>query len=131
MTIDDLKIQEREAYDKLFADCGVFFAFSDEQFLENKTPLTEGEKYTSIGHGGYMPKSKVNAYIQGSKDIRKGFASKIKESKELRYAHIRYELANHEAQYTGELDDTMEALGPEYTREEVYVEYKYMAAQAV
>ena len=40
---------------ELYTNCGLFFAFSNEQFTENKTPLKEGEKYVSIGAGGYLP----------------------------------------------------------------------------
>jgi hypothetical protein len=98
----------------------VFFAFSNEQFTANKTPLKDGEKYVSIGSGGYMPKGNVDSYINGIKEINKAFKNDLKQSKELRRQHIAYELANYEAYYTGDIEDTLEALGKGYTAKEVW-----------
>jgi len=123
LTLAELKKENETKLDLLFKECGVFFAFSNDQFNENKTPLADGDKYVSMGAGGYLPKSKVDAYIQGSKDINKGFKAGIKKSKSLRYENIAYELANHEAYYTGEITDTLEALGSEYTAKEVWEVY--------
>lgn len=119
-TLQQIKADEKNAVNKLFNDCGVFWAFSNQQFEENKTPLKEGDKYVSINNGGYMPKSNVDKYINGMKAINKDFKKQMKDSKELRRQHIAYELANHEAYYTGEITDTLTALGSGYTAKEVW-----------
>jgi hypothetical protein len=129
-----IKAQKEAKVSELIKACGMFFAFSNEQFEQNKTPLQDGEKYVSMGMGAYMPKGQVNAWIEGSKDIDKWYKAALKDNK-LRRQNIAYELANHEAFYTCSIDDTLEALGPDYSREEVQAVYwkeykKYAAANA-
>ena len=123
MNIQELKKVKQQKVDKLIKDCSLFFAFSDEQFATNKTPLKEGEKYVSIGAGGYMPKGFVKAFQDGMKEINKQFKEAVKGNK-LRDSHILYELNNHEAYYTGEIEDTLETLGKGYTYEEVMKVFK-------
>jgi hypothetical protein len=113
-----IKAQKEAKVSELIKACSMFFAFSNEQFEQNKTPLQDGEKYVSMGMGAYMPKGQVNAWIEGSKDIDKWYKAALKDNK-LRRQNIAYELANHEAYYTGEIDDTLAALGSDYSREEV------------
>jgi hypothetical protein len=98
----------------------MFFAFSNEQLNEGmaKHPLTEGDKYVSIGAGGFMAKSKVDTFLNGSEQINKWYKAAIKSNK-ARKANILYELCNHEAFYTNSLNDTLAALGVNYTRSEV------------
>ena len=100
-----IKKQAQEKLTVLFNECGVFFAFSNEQFEENKTPLKDGEKYVSIGAGGYMPKSKVDDYITGSKLINKWEKAEIKKLKDGKELHILNELRNYECFYTCDIDD--------------------------
>ena len=106
---------------ELFKTVGLFFAFSNEQFLENKTPLKENEKYVSIGMGGYLPKGNVEAFTKGMDEISKWEKAEIKRNKELKYQHIAFELANHECYYTNDISDALNALP--YTREEVLKVY--------
>lgn len=100
----------------------MFFAFSNEQFAENKTPLKEGEKYVSLGAGAYLPKGSVDKYISGIKEIEKWYKTTIKENK-VRSENILYELCNHEAFYTCDIEDTLLALGSDYTQDEVQAVY--------
>jgi len=117
------QIQEQKHTD-LFNKCGLFFAFSNEQFTENKTPLKEGEKYVSIGAGGYLPKGNVKMFKDGMKDIKKWYKDEIKAGKaELRKAKIVYELSNYESYYTGDITDALQALGNDYTEAEVMAIY--------
>jgi hypothetical protein len=122
MNYQEIKAKRQKNTDALLSECGVFFAFSDEQFHENKTPKEEGEKYVSIGSGGYMPKSKHPKLSQGLKDIENAFKTELKEAKE-KDAHILYELNNHECFYTGNIDDAVNALGDGYTREDIQKVY--------
>lgn len=124
MNIQDIKKQQQSKYDTLLTECGVFWAFSNEQFAANKTPLKEGEKYVSIGAGGYMPQGNVDKYLQGSKDIKKWYSATIKATKNARRDNIVYELANHECYYTGDIQEAINALGNGYTYKEVYKVYQ-------
>ncbi len=111
---------EKEAEQKrtaLMTQCGLFWAFSNEQFTQNKTPLEPGEKYVSIGAGGYLPKGKLDAFLDGMKEISKWKKTEIKKKKELKHEHILYELNNHECFYTGDIQDAVDALP--YSRAEV------------
>lgn len=110
---------------ELFSRAKVFWAFSDKQFQEGKekTPLQEGDKYLSIGAGGYMPKSNYQILNDGMKEIAKEFKQAMKDKK-AREEHIRYELYNHEATYTGDIESTMDALGDDFTVEEVQAIFK-------
>lgn len=121
-TIQQIKKEKQEKYNRLLTECGVFFAFSDEQFQKNKTPLQEGEKYASIGAGGYMPKSKADALKNGMKLIEREHKEAIKSSKQ-RKENILYELHNHEAFYTGDIEDTLSALDSSYSAAEVMEVY--------
>ena len=52
------------------------------------------------------------------KDIDIWYKAEIKANK-ARKQNIAYELANHEAYYTNDIEDTLQALGGDYTKEEV------------
>lgn len=122
MTLQEIKKEREARQSALFERCRLFWAFSNEQFAENKTPLKEGEKYVSIGMGGYLPKSEVDNFTSGMKELSKWYNQTIKAEK-LRRQEIIYELSNHEAWYTGDIEDTLNALGPDYTLEEVRTVY--------
>lgn len=117
--IQDINKEREEKQTQLFKECGLFWAFSNQQFAENKTPLKEGEKYVSIGAGGYLPKGNVDLFLNGMKEQDKWYKAEIKANKGARRANIAYELANHEAYYTGDILPALEALGSDYSRKEV------------
>ena len=114
------KVIRQNQVNELLDNCKVFWAFSNEQFEAGKlkSPLKEGEKYLDIGGGGYMPKGNIDAFNSGMKAITKTFKDAMKDVK-ARRDHIAYELNNHEAYYTHSIDSTMDALGEDFTREEV------------
>ena len=109
----------------LMDTCHVFWAFSNEQFTEGKAKIghVQGEKLVDIGAGGFMPSKYKETFIQGMKDIALAFKEAMKDE-EARKAHIKYELDNHEAYYTHDIDSTMDALGEDFTREEVLKVFK-------
>jgi hypothetical protein len=125
MTYQEIKQEKETATNNLFTACQVFWAFSNEQFKEGlaKTTLTEGEKLINISAGGYVPKSNAQKLIDGMKEIDKTFKNAIKEFK-MREKNILYELNNHEAYYTGHINDALGALGEDYTADEVTAVYK-------
>jgi len=125
-SLHDLKEERDEKVTELIKKCSMFFAFSNEQFHKNKTPLKDGENYVDLGAGCFMPKGNLQTYRDGIAAIEKDFKEQIKENR-LRKQNIIYELANHEAWYTGDIEPTLEALGGDYTREEVYLIFRQEA----
>jgi len=111
-------VKRQNDVNALISDCGVFFAFSREQFAEGKAKLPEGEKLVDIGAGGFMPAKNVEKFTAGMKAIEVAFKQAMKDQK-ARRAHILYELNNHEAYYTRDIESTMDALGEDFTRDEV------------
>lgn len=119
------RVKRSDDINALMDACQVFWAFSNEQFAEGKAKidLQEGEKLIDIGAGGFMPAKHKTAYIEGMKAIYLAFKNAMRDEK-ARKAHILYELNNHEAYYTRDIESTLEALGEDFTREEVYKIFK-------
>ena len=106
---------------ELFNSTGAFFAFGDKQFDEAKQ---DGVKYVSLGAGMICPKSNVDTLTSGLSEISTaGIAADIAENGIK--AIIHRELANHEAQITCDIEDTVGALFdyPGITRETVQAEW--------
>ena len=90
------------------------FAFNDTQFNEMMTKWglkpTDIREILSIGGGGYVRKDDAKA-------MHEMFARHESERKaamkdpNFAFEAFNYELANHEYCVTGELDDTLDALG--------------------
>lgn len=122
-TYTELRHEKGEKVGELAYECGLFWAFSDEQFKKNKTPLKDGEKYVSIGAGGFLPKSKVKTFTEGMDRIEQEHKKAVKKHRE---QAILYELNNHEAFYTGSIDEncmeTIKSLG--FTRKQAEKVYR-------
>ena len=99
------------------------FAFNESQFNDmmiNRFGLTpeDTDKIYSIGGGGYIRKCDSDAMNEMFDRHKKEREAAIKENKDDYLYHMfDYELGNHEYNYTGELDDTLDAL--DLTYEEV------------
>lgn len=128
-TLHEIKAEKETKVSELIKKCLMFFAFSNEQFAENKTPLQEGEKYVHIGAGAYMPKGQVDNYLNGIDEIKSWYKKEVNASKQIRIDSIVYELHNHEAFYTGTIDDTLDALGSDYTAKEVWKVFRLEQAK--
>lgn len=128
MTLNEIREKRQNDTDNLFSKLGVFWAFSNQQFIENKTPLQQDEKYIDIGGGGFIPKHNVSAMLDGMKEIGETFKKEVKEHKQ-REANILYELNNHECFYTGDIENAIEPLGEDYNKEEIQAVYKKYKAQ--
>lgn len=104
----------------LIEECKIFFAFSQSQFEEGKKKINlgEGEKLVDIGYGGFMAEKNVDKYLEGLKKIDLEFKEAMKDEV-ARKEYILYELNNHEAFYTGSTESTLDALGEDFTKEEV------------
>lgn len=127
MTYAEFKKLEQAKYDELMEKCHVFWAFSNEQFAEGKkkNPVAEGEKYTSIGAGGYLPSKNVDTFIKGMQEIEAWKKAEVKKNKAEQEKTILYELNNYECFYTGDIEPALEVLKPlGFTRKQVQQVYK-------
>jgi hypothetical protein len=121
-TVSELHTERENKNSELFKKVGLFFAFSNQQFDENKTPLKEGEKYVHIGAGGYLPKGNVDEFLNGMEEINKWYKGEIKNNK-AEEKEITYELHNHECFYTGDITDVVEMFEGTYTEEQIQKVY--------
>ena len=93
------------------------FAFSETQFNEmmvERFGLTpeDTDKIYSIGNGGYVRKADADAMHEMFERHAAEREVAIRENKDDYLYHMfDYELANHEYSYTGDLTDTLDALG--------------------
>ena len=79
-----------------------FFAFGNKQFNEKKL---EGIKYLSLGGGLIVPKENVDAFLDET-DKNNEISKKEYLEKYGKLNIIKMELANHEAYYTRDIEDT-------------------------
>lgn len=111
---EELKEDYNKKYNEELNKTGIFWAFSDSQFEENRThkeaPIKE---YLSVGAGGYIhqsDKEKLDNFFKViAKELKKDFTSKI-DINDL----IRYELTNHECYYTGDPSEAIEVVKTYY-----------------
>jgi hypothetical protein len=104
----------------------MFFAFNDEQFAEGMEQLgLAADDYGSVtplgSSGCFCRRSDAPALYEMFDRHEKELADAIAGDKTgdgFIYDMFMYELSNHEYSYTGELDDTLDALG--LTEDEVY-----------
>ena len=136
-TIDGIKQAKQEysnEYNRHITDCGVFWAFDRKQFNENRThkrkDLNEISKmydnYLAIGGGGYIhkkDKEKLDNFLTNiAPKLKQDFLSRVDKN-----AFILYELLNHEAFYTYELDETLDTMRnyyPDITEETITKVFK-------
>jgi hypothetical protein len=120
MTIQEINKQTEEKTTKLFNEMGMFFAFSNKQFDEQKK---EGVVYVNFGMGGICPKENAEKCNQ---ELNKIVDWKIEEMKKISPDFlIEYELSNHEAYYTGDIEEAFQALKHYgFTRQQVRAVYK-------
>ncbi len=121
-SISEIKQEEETKISELIKNCSVFFAFSKKQFEEGMTPLQDGEKYNRIPGGGFIPESKFKDFMGGLDAIEEWYKAQVVENN-VRRDLIAYELENYEAYYTGCIESTLEALGDDFTPEEVVQVY--------
>ncbi|MFA6105903.1 MAG: hypothetical protein WC725_04940 [Patescibacteria group bacterium] len=99
----------------LFTKDNMFFAFSKQQLEEGMKSLgvTDTSQLSSIPGGGIILKDKVAEY----KELGTAFSDEMQKAIDsdttgegFIYNMFLYELDNHEYSYTGELDQTLDAL---------------------
>lgn len=104
-------------------ECNVFFAFSKEQFKENKTPLKEGEKYVRLSRISFIPQGNIKMYKDKLKEWDE-LKEKLYKENTTPYQEIAYYLANHECFYSGDITLVVILLSGKYSYEEIYKVYK-------
>ena len=91
---------------ELFKKTGTIFAFSDKQFEEQEV---KGKKYSALGSGMYTQKGNEKEVVETLEKIyNKAVNQDLKDNGKDQV--ILRELLNHEAFYTGEIEQTIEAL---------------------
>lgn len=91
---------------KAFRKADAFFTFSVKQFNEGKK---EGVKYVNLGGGLICNKLKAKTLVKELYTIYKnGIKQDVKENGLTRI--VKRELNNHEADYTGDIEGTADAL---------------------
>lgn len=100
------------------------FAFSNEQFeqMMNKWGLTvnDTDKIYRIGGGGFIQKSDYSLMTETFDRHKKELAAAVAADPDgtgFIFDMFSYELRNHEYAYTGDAEDTLDALG--YTWEDI------------
>ncbi|MBE5741203.1 MAG: hypothetical protein E7351_01555 [Clostridiales bacterium] len=96
----------------------VGFAFNQKQLEDQLVQLglkpIDTDKVIGIGFGGFIRKTDKSAYMDMLNRHKKERELAIKSDKDgsgFIKDMFSYELANHEYDYTGDLTDTLEALG--------------------
>lgn len=110
-TYQELKKEIQAMYDD-FLGKYAFFAFDAEGFKEGckKLNVSNENKITRLYGGGFLLVSKVEEFKELAKTTKKMEKDFRKEAKNFK-AMLRYEMANHEYQYTYDLTDTLESIG--------------------
>lgn len=96
----------KEDQTKCLNDNGVFFAFSDKQFYEQRT---EGVKYVSLGAGMICPVENVKKFTEEHKKIVSEGIKKDIETNGIEKI-ILGELTNYECFYVCDYTEALEAL---------------------
>lgn len=120
-TYKEIKDKHSKNYNDIMTEHKVFFAFNNNQFDEGKAKIgiTDNKDLCSIGAGGYMPKAKADKMTKLLAIENKRYKKELKEAKELKEQAILYELNNHEAFYTGRLDEVINIFKGLYTKEDI------------
>lgn len=113
-TFNELKEELNERKNEELNKTGIFYAFSNAQFEENKTHKNaQDNEFINVGFGAFIHKSnkqKLDNYINNIKpQLEKEFTNKINIDD-----LIKYELINHECYYTGEWDEIIPIIASYY-----------------
>lgn len=121
--IRDLMIKHANQLSSIYDELGIFYAFSTDQFNKRKV---DGVTYLRGASGMLIPKENTEQYTSKMKEhfsnVKKDFQNTIDVND-----YIKYELANHEAYYTGDWIDVLPMVQdyyPTVTEEDIYSVYK-------
>lgn len=113
----------QEKQTALFNEAGAFFAFSNEQFDQQKK---EGVNYVSLGFGFIAPEENAKMIVEKLDAITKeAITQDIEENG--KESIIRRELFNHECFYTNDIMDCVEKLSEYgYSYDDIYSVYSHI-----
>lgn len=118
MTLQEIEIKKTEMQTELFNEVGLFWAFSNEQFDKNKTPLGESDKYMSFPGGGYFPKNNKNVLKEGLEKIHAFGRDQVKSAK-LQEEEILRQLYNRECFYICDATEVINMFAGIYTKQQI------------
>lgn len=99
----------------------MMWAFNNDQFAQGMKKLglqeTDTDKIYRIAPGGFIRKTDADKldemFTRHTKERKEAMATDIDGTSYL-FQMFRYELANHEYSYTGDAEETLDALGLTY-----------------
>ena len=104
---NEVKKEYDEKYNEEFKKTGVFWAFTNTQFDENKTHKDAPDsEYLSVGLGGYIHKSNKDKLDNFNNVIAPQLKKEFADSIDINNL-IDYELVNHECYYTYDYSDVV------------------------
>lgn len=104
---NEVKKEYDEKYNEEFKKTGVFWAFTNTQFDENKTHKDAPDsEYLSVGLGGYIHKSNKDKLDNFNNVIAPQLKKEFADSIDINDL-IDYELVNHECYYTYDYSDVV------------------------
>lgn len=117
-TIQEINKEQEGKLSALLDTCGIFFAFSNEQFESNKK---EGVRYVRGYHGMIIPKDNVKLFERKFDEYCEEKDTMFRENIDMK-EYILYQLNNHECFYTGdyvEVLELVESIYPACTIEDI------------
>lgn len=119
-TISQVKDDQQKRLSAIFDKFGIIFAFSNQQFSKNKK---EGVTYVNGLVGGMLiPEKNVADFLAAFNQHSDDCAKEMRELFNM-YVYIHYELANHEAWYTGSISEAypiVKDIYPSCTKEDMW-----------
>lgn len=103
-SIAQIKKEHQEQHAAMLKSLGIFFAFDEEQFQEQKQ---DGVEYCGTDYGMIIPKHKMEEYKTKSREISDKYNKEIVQLFGLD-KFIADTLENQEAYYSGDLDEALE-----------------------
>lgn len=114
------KAKHQTTINKIMEENKVFWAFSQEQLAEGIKKIgVEKKDLVDIGHGGFMPRANFDKMLGEINAENAELKRLLKADKDDRDKAILYELNNHEAFYTGRIDEVVEIFKGVYTIKQI------------
>lgn len=126
MNYNTIKEKHEKLYNSIMSENKVFWAFSKEQLEEGKKKIgiKDNKDLTSIGMGGFMPKTNADKMFKALSAEDKRYKKELREAKEAKKQAILYELKNHECFYTGDISDVVDKFKGIFTKKDIQKVYK-------
>jgi len=119
--LQDVQKKYQDSINRVMNECGVFFAFNNNQLQEGMLShtLKEGDTYTRINGGCFIPTSNLARYTHDMQVCKDNFVHMI-DHYNLHDAYIEYQLSNYESYYTYDIEDAKEALIGTYSDKQIW-----------